>query len=209
MAHALAVTFLLLAPLVASAQAEVPPPSATAGDVSAPSEDAPAAPEGRRGGWYASFALGGADAIISMNGVPQSFTMFTSRRDERAGMASLGIGKALGPRWLLGAELGAVTAVATSGISSNPIVHLDAVGTFFPTERGLFVRGGLGPALLVRRSGWGTGALDVRAGAGYAWSLGRSVNLTLGLDAARQIYVTSREPDYSSYTDLYLGLGWY
>jgi hypothetical protein len=131
------------------------------------------------------------------------------------------------PRLLLGFDLTAIGAAASyfaAGVGdvkrSLTIVNLDAVATFFPMQRGLFLRGGLGLSGLsseieidgVSTSDSSSGA-NVLAGVGYAFWLGRSFNLTVNLDFSAQGYGDTESgapgPDSSSFWTLGLGFDWY
>jgi hypothetical protein len=101
--------------------------------------------------------------------------------------------------------------------SSIGIVSAAAVVTWFPMERGLFLRGGLGLGSIqydlyqgVTHYQYSRNGVGLVAGAGYAFWLGRSFNLTLGLDLLAQGYGKAEgEPRSASAAVVMLGFAWY
>ena len=69
------------------------------------------------------------------------------------------------------------------------------MATYFPWERGFYVKGGFGRSAVskaadngVATSDFGAGGWNVAGGLGYAFWLGQSFNLTANLDFSRQWY---------------------
>lgn len=204
---ALAVAVACAVPASASAQRAPPPPPMYAyGPQRAP--------------WYVEFGLG------SGNGSYKLDTGRVNYRDHGAGAPfqlalQLGAGATIMPNLLLGGELsGLVSSSSEQGIDYTLTVgQLLAVVTWFPLERGLFLRGGAGLAQISSEQddgyGYGTtrstaGGLGLMGGVGYAWWLGQRFNLSLHGDVNLHTYSGNRDAPSSSATFTgYLGFGWY
>jgi Outer membrane protein beta-barrel domain len=185
-----------------------------------------AQPVPQRGTWYIGFGVGtGAGAFHLDDGTRRTFADAVGG-DVTSLFFNFKVGGTVSPRLLLGFDLSTLSTHGTSADvagftfdTSVQVTNLDAMVTFFPFERGLFLRGGLGLATLyVKDFGFfgvvgeshtrtGVGAV---LGAGYAFWLARSFNLTLNLDLSAQSYGKSagREKD-SSAANLWLGFDWY
>jgi hypothetical protein len=176
-------------------------------------------PRGQRDSWYIGFGLGGGDGRVSGQGDTFSFKELHFDRSPTTVALNFKVGATLTPKLLLGFDLSGVSsAVDESGVQTSvAIVNLDAVATFFPVEKGFFVRGGLGRSgLTYTVEGGGVTAetsvngFNVIGGVGYAFWLGRSFNLTLNLDASKQWYGSSQDsPEESSFWSFWLGCDWY
>jgi len=210
---------LALLPAVAFAQGEYPPP---------PSYYPPPPPgakryrpEPTRDTWYIGFGLGAGDGGVSGQGQRLSLT-------DLGGGGRLGfnfkVGATLTPKWLLGFDLltlsGFGSQIDSSGFAfdaTTTIADADLMATFFPWERGFFVRGGVGPSFLTfdtRSPGFhdsvSYGGLNADVGAGYAFWMGRRFNLTVNADFAAQSYgKSSTRPESSSFFLIWLGFDWY
>lgn len=136
------------------------------------------------------------------------------------------LGATLSPRLLLGGDITAIRSAASEAGTdvALQISTYNAVVTWFPVERGFFLRGGLGfanfsydvkgPAMDASNSETGVSAL---VGLGYAWWLGQHFNLTANLDFSRQSYGSEEAnkdrygalPTSSGFWALGLGFDWY
>ncbi len=181
----------------------------------------PYAPPPQRAPWYIGFGLGAGDGTTRLGDVSSTFGDVV-RQDGHDDRGRLGLNFKLGatvsPRFLLGFDVTSLRAFG-GGYGDSTwvwVTNWNAVGTFFPWERGLFLRGGVGLATLeVGRtvSGVGTGTsgyggVDGLLGVGYAFWLGRSFNLTVNLDVSRQWY-DSPDVDGSTFALAYIGFDWY
>jgi hypothetical protein len=132
------------------------------------------------------------------------------------------VGGTINPRLLLGFDVTAVRSQADSGGSTfgAQVTNYLAMATWFPNERGFFLRGGLGLAAFTYDTSGAVGShsdstqgVGLLLGAGYALWLGRSFNLTLNLDWSFQSYRSSKDPqllpDSSSFWAAYVGFDWY
>jgi len=136
------------------------------------------------------------------------------------------LGATLTPRLLLGADLSAFVATANYHMmdggdakGSMGIGTLSAMATFFPLGAGPFVRGGIGLArwsTSLEQPGAPTitketGGYTFNAGAGYAFWIGRSFNVTADVAYSMQVYTDGDPtvPDGSSFWSAGLGFGWY
>ena len=93
------------------------------------------------------------------------------------------------------------------------------MATFFPVQRGFFVRGGLGASSLSytvetpysgKQEGSASG-FNVLGGIGYAWWIAGQFNLTANLDFSRQWYGESTDlnVDDSQFWSFWIGADWY
>ncbi len=172
----------------------------------------------QRGSWYIGFGLGSGGGWVNDGGERASFRDFTYEDDRVTVGFNFNVGATLTPRLLLGGELGGIgtfgeyqgyeTSITTS--------YIDAVLTFFPVERGPFLRGGLGRTVLAIeqedpyygdfKGDWD--GYNVLGGIGYAWWLGRSFNLVGQVDVMRSWYESSG-PDSTDSVHVTLGFEWY
>ncbi len=229
------ITLLLAAPLLAVAQGEPPtasapaplaapaPPLAGSATAPAPPPAAPpppapcppltAAPP--RGPWYAGLGLGSGSGQAH-----DTFGRLSLRRwvdeDPLTLFAQLEGGLTLTPHLLLGGELSLLRINSNTGAASKAVIisNLDAVATWFPMERGVFLRGGAGFSAFTRQwSGLASGRYNggnLTVGGGYAFWLGRSFNLVLHVDYSKQWYAKNAIAlTDSSYTALWIGSAWY
>jgi hypothetical protein len=209
--HRFAAVMLAL-PLLAAAQVE--PSSASApSPVVAPCPPLPSPPS--RGTWYAGGGLG------SGSGQAHDFSGTLSLRrwvdqDPLTLFAQVEGGITLTPHLLLGGELSLLRINSNTGGLAKAVVisNLDVMATWFPLERGVFLRGGGGFSSFTRQwtglpSGRYNGA-NLTVGGGYAFWLGRSFNLVLHVDFSKQRYATNAiSLSDSSYTAFWVGTSWY
>lgn len=176
------------------------------------------ATRGDRDAWYLGFGIGTGSGSAGRHGGRASFRDLSVDRP-RNGFFNVRAGATLSDRLLLGGEFSGIAAVANeAGVDSTVSVsNLDLVATFFPTGRGLALRGGAGWSRFDRTLD-GAGlhedqrrdGANLMAGVGYAWWLGRSFNLSLNLDVFQQWYGASDAFVESSRCAVaYLGFDWY
>ncbi len=204
-----------------------PPPSAF---------PAPPRPQKARDRWYIGFGVGSGDGKIADAGGTMTFKEAHLDESPATLFMNFKVGATLSPKLLLGLDIGVISSAAErSGVStalgvadvttSLGIVNLDAMATFFPTERGFFLKGGFGrSALTYTADAKGIGKSDTTAsgwnvagGVGYAWWLGKQYNLTATLELSRQWYegATRTGPfllpavEDSQFWSLWLGFDWY
>jgi hypothetical protein len=198
---------VLAAPAAASAQGYPPPPPP------------PYSYEPVRSPWYIGFGLGSGNGSYVFNGARVNYLDHHFGSSPFNGAFQFEMGATLTPNLLFGGELSGLTSWASSGGIDTTLTvgQLLAVGTWFPTGRGLFLRGGAGFASIssdvddgftrVRSEAYGVGVLG---GAGYAWWLGRTFNLTLHGDVNLHAYNGGSDVPSSSATFTgYLGFRWY
>ena len=206
---------LVALPLAVAAQEYPAPPQ--------PSPSSGAAPyyprSQQRDGWYIGFGVGMGDGSISGQGESFSFREMNFDRDPTRIGLNFKVGWTVTPRLLLGLDITASRAQASgSGVTTAAqITNYDAVATFFPMERGFFVRGGLGLSALSLEYDDGIddatdtyGGMNILGGIGYAFWLGKQFNLTVNLDGSKQFYGSSDvEPESSQFWMVYAGFDWY
>jgi hypothetical protein len=203
---------------------QYPPPPQQAPPAYAPGlPPPPAPPEKERGNWYIGFGLGGGDgALTPRGGLAAALGKDRLRFSGDKGSFNFRIGATASPKLLLGLDTGAVVAsddrVALGGATykaTSSLTYYDAAFMFFPWERGLFLRGGVGlssASFILEGGGTKTevsaNGLNVLGGVGYAFWLGRSFNLTLNLDGQRHAFDTVDLGGATSWS-AWLGLDWY
>jgi hypothetical protein len=187
-------------------------------------------PAQQRGSWYIGFGLGGGDGSVNLpsgalssSGGKFSFKEYLGPSPTTVGL-NLKLGATLTPKLLLGGDITAIRSNSTdSGVDASlQITNYLAMVTFFPWEKGFFLRGGLGfskfsydvnvSGTSLSNSESGTAA---QVGLGYAWWLGKAFNLTVNLDFSGQSYGDSGSDPYgalpksSSFWALGVGCDWY
>lgn len=197
-------------PAAQPAQPSPPPPY--------PPVYAPAPP--RRDTWYIGFGIGsGGGNVTDESG---SYRLTAGLTSPVTNFINFKVGATLTPNLLLGLDIaGHVTSGTVPALlggtydASRQITNIDAMLTWFPIERGLFLRGGLGVTnYKVEVKGQGSDDVDganFTVGGGYAFWLGRTFNLTLNLDYSAQTYNSGRSgaPSRTNFTALWLGFDWY
>jgi hypothetical protein len=205
-------SLLATLPLVVAAQdsgAPVAPPQASPTAGSAAAQQHPTAqaqpdrrPGHRRDAWYIGFGLGGAYGSVSDGPRTLSFAEFVGR-SPTTWSGNFKVGATLTPKLLLGFEMTVMRSTASE--EAFGVTNYDAVATLFPLEEGFLVRagGGLSANTLAQR---GT---NVMAGAGYAFWVGESLNLTANLDYSAQFWGGDLGLTRSGFWALGLGFDWY
>jgi hypothetical protein len=178
----------------------------------------PPRPPQQRDSWYIGFGIGGGDGSVSGQGSTVSFKDLNVSSPTTA-FFNFEAGATLTPQLLLGGEIAAIVSAASQGgiDTSVSIANVNLVATFFPMEKGLFLKGGIGRAALSleEKDATGTATLnvsgfDVTGGVGYAFWLGRTFNLKLELDYSQQWYGSSTiDPESSHFWTAFLGVAWY
>jgi hypothetical protein len=127
------------------------------------------------------------------------------------GINLVNAGVALSPTLLLG---GSASAVAQFGKIAGNDTHLQinnylATLTWFPAEKGFFLRGGAGLSNIFIDTGTSSDTVHgfgVLVGAGFAIPVGLRHNITFTVDYSRQTYSgSSTKPDSSQFGAAYLG----
>ncbi len=167
-----------------------------------------------RGKTYFGFGLGAGLGAFTVNGDSRSFS------DPLAGYSTVPLalqfeaGATLSPEFLLGGDLRLVRAQSTSKdiAAGAHMIDLTCMATWYPLQRGFFVRGGAGLTALGIKAA--SSDLVVGGGAvlglGWAFWLGQQFNLTLNLDGSLAFFPSKVDrPSSSRFLDLYVGFGWY
>jgi hypothetical protein len=204
---------LVLLPVLAAAQYEPPPP----GYAPAPAQ-AGGAYGSRRAPWYIGFGLGTGDGNIGFK--DQSYT-FQEMHGTSPTNVSLNfkIGATITPELLAGFDVTAIRSQADQGgfTTALQITNYDAMVTWFPQGEGLFLRGGVGFTKLLFEASDDVSSMssdfsgyNVLVGAGYAFWLSQSFNLTLNADYSAQRYGSSdTDPESSNFFHVWVGFDWY
>jgi hypothetical protein len=230
LALAVAVPFLATAQEGGPAPVAAPPPPAQAYPQAYPPPPAyppnqagyvqSGAPEQQRDTWYIGFGLGSGTGSATYAGERLSFReTHGDAGGPTNGTFNFKVGATLTPNLLLGADITAIGSVLDEGgyETTLAISNVDAVVTWFPTGRGLFVRGGVGLSSYSFdvEGGFDEGysedatGVNVLGGVGYAFWLGRAFNLTLNLDVSAQDYGDDDYPESSRFANFYVGFDWY
>jgi hypothetical protein len=166
-------------------------------------------------GWYIGTGLGaGFGAEYSFNGSTVTFSdhlQGTTDKSPLLGLNLLNVGVTLGPNWLVGFTGSSVTQTGKSP-SGDARVQINTYlvsGTWFPAEKGFFLRGGVGAANIQSELNGITDQVNGSAGLfglGYALQLGTKHNITFTLDHSRQSYGNSTtQPEKSKFSAAYVG----
>ena len=165
--------------------------------------------------WYIGSGIGpGFGAKYKLNGQSITFDDRLQGATDKSSLIALNIvnaGVALSPNLLLG---GSVSAVAQFGKIAGNDTHLQinnylAALTWFPAEKGFFLRGGAGLSSMLIDTGVSSNTANgfgILVGAGYALPVARRHNITFTVDYSRQSYNgSSTKPDNSQFAGAYLG----
>jgi hypothetical protein len=191
----------LLAPMLTLAQ-EAPPAAYYPGQ--------------QRDTWYIGFGLGTGDGSLTRASTSYTFKEANFDRSPSNLFLNFKVGATMSPRLLLGLDITALRSTADQGgfTSAVQVTNTDAVVTFFPMERGLYLRGGVGlSSMVVSADGFSDSTArgaNILLGAGYAFWLGQKFNLTVGLDFSAQNYGSSNDQiEDSKMWALWVGADWY
>ncbi len=180
-------------------------------------------PQKQRGSWYIGFGLGGGDGSLRLRDAgSMSFEDYVGPSPTQLTL-NFKVGATMTPKLLLGFDITAIRSAWEDGgnTAAAQVTNYMAVATYFPTERGFFLRGGAGLSVFgVEAEATGasfsdsTSGVSVLGGIGYAFWLGRSFNLTLNLDLSAQSYGSQNDalgllPESSRFWALYVGFDWY
>jgi hypothetical protein len=120
------------------------------------------------------------------------------------------VGVTLTPHLLVGLDFARLTSAGWIGGSAR-ITNCDLMFTWFPVGHGFFLRGGGGLSYFsASESVFNTSqsGVNLSAGGGYAFWLGRQFNLTVNLDGSVQNYQASGIGiTQSRYAVVWLGAG--
>jgi outer membrane protein with beta-barrel domain len=165
--------------------------------------------------WYAGAGIGpGISAHYRQDGRTLNFDEGMQGATDKSALAGFNIGGGiqLDSRTLVG--LGGSAVGKTAKINGNDahtqINNYFVLATYFPYERGFFVRAGGGYANILVDNGTTserTGGAGVQLGAGWAWRLVTQHYLTLAVDQSFQFYRSNSDhrPTRSEFSAAYLG----
>ncbi len=200
----------VIAPAVAAEGQGAP----TAGEAAA-AQPAPNKDSGEPSKVYIAAGIGpGLNARFKVNGSTVTFSDQFQGTTDKSPLVAVNVasfGLALNSKTLVGLDLSAVAQAGTiAGTKTHvQITNTLAAVTYFPWEKGLYLRGGVGISNLVTVSGsqsdrvYGLGAL---LGAGYALQVSGRHHLTLTYTQTWQSYSSSgTKPDSSQFGAVYLG----
>jgi len=165
--------------------------------------------------WYVGSGIGpGFGAKYKLNGQSITFDDRLQGATDKTSPIALNIvnaGIALSPNLLVGFS---GSAVSQTGKLAGNNAHLQinnylAALTWFPAEKGFFVRGGAGLSSILIDTGVSSdraNGFGILVGAGYALQVARRHNITFTVDYSRQSYSgSSTKPDNSQFGGAYLG----
>jgi hypothetical protein len=168
---------------------------------------------------FVGVGVGTGTARYKVNGTTKSFSDSLRGSSDESPFIAVKVvtfGVEVKPNLFAGADL---TGVAQSGTNTNTgtntlqISNYFASLTWFPWERGLFLKGAAGVSSFFIASGsqsdrsWGLGAL---VSAGYSLRISGAHHLMLSAEQGWQTYWKASEtrPDGSQYNAFYLGYIW-
>lgn len=165
--------------------------------------------------WYAGAGLGlGLNAHYRQDGRTLNFDEGMPGVTEKSSLGSFRIdgGVQLDPKTLVGLAFSGVgkNGKINGNDASTSISNFLATVTYFPAERGFFMRGGLGYASMLvddgvdERRSKGIGLL---AGLGWMWNVTSQHYVSLSVDQSFQFYGSSddHKPTRSEFSAIYLG----
>ncbi len=165
--------------------------------------------------WYIGGGIGpGFGAKYKLNGQTITFDDRLQGATDKTSLVAVNVvnaGIALSSNLLLG---GSVSAVAQGGTLAGKDAHLQinnflAALTWFPAEKGFFLRGGAGLSSMLIDTGVSSNTaygFGILVGAGFAIPVARRHNITFTVDYSRQSYGgSSTRPDSSQFGAAYLG----
>jgi outer membrane protein with beta-barrel domain len=165
--------------------------------------------------WYAGAGLGlGINAHYRQDGRTFNFDEGMPNATDKSQLGAYRIdgGVQLDPKTLVGLSLSGVgkTAKINGNDASTSITNFLATATYFPAERGFFVRGGLGYSGMVVDDGVDkrhTGGVGLLAGLGWAWNVVSQHYVTVSIDQSFQFYHSNNDhrPTRSEFSAAYLG----
>jgi len=171
--------------------------------------------ESRGIGWYIGTGIGpGFGAKYKLNGKSFTFSDGLQGATDKSPLIAINIvnvGIALTPSLLVGFSGSAVgmTGKILGSDAQLQINNYFAAVTWFPAEKGFFVRGGGGPSNFLYDTGANSersNGFGILLGAGYALPIAQRHNITFTLDHTRQSYSgSSIKPESSQATAAYLG----
>lgn len=165
--------------------------------------------------WYAGAGLGlGINAHYKRDGRTLSFDEGMPNATDKSVLGALRAegGIQLDPKTLVGlAASGVGKSAKINGEDAHTgINNYLAMVTYFPAQRGFFLRGGLGYSNIVVDDGVTTertGGIGVQAGLGWAWNVVSQHYVTLSVDQSFQFYHSNSDhrPTRSEFSAAYLG----
>ena len=165
--------------------------------------------------WYVGTGVGaGFGAKFKLNGQSVSFDDALQGATDKSSLVAGNIvnaGIALSPSLLVGLSASFVAQIGkiAGNDAQMQINNFLATVTWFPAEKGFFVRGGAGPSSILIDNGTTsntTGGFGLLVGAGYALQIAGHHNITFTADYSRQSYSGSAtKPDSSQFGAVYLG----
>jgi outer membrane protein with beta-barrel domain len=165
--------------------------------------------------WYAGAALGlGLNAHYRQDGRTLDFDQGMQNATDKSTLGAFNVegGIRLDPKTLVGVQVSGVgkSSKINGNDASTSIGNYFAMLTYFPAERGFFMRVGGGYAAIVIDDGTDrrrTGGLGVQGGLGWAWNLLSNHYLTLAVDQSFQFYHSNSNgrPTRSEFSAVYLG----
>jgi outer membrane protein with beta-barrel domain len=165
--------------------------------------------------WYAGAGLGlGINARYKQDGRTLSFDEGMPNATDKSVLAAFRAegGIQLDPKTLVGLSISGVgkSAKINGEDAHTQINNYLAMVTYFPAERGFFLRGGLGYSNIVVDNGVDserTGGIGVQAGLGWAWNVVSQHYVTLSVDQSFQFYHSNSDhrPTRSEFSAAYLG----
>ena len=177
---------------------------------------AAAAAEPEQGiGWYVGTGIGPAfGAKFKLNGRTVSFDDTMQGATDKSSLIAINLvnaGIALSPSLLVGfsGSLAGQTGKINGNNAQTQINNYFAAVTWFPAERGFFVRGGGGLSSILIDTGVTsdrTSGLGILLGGGFAQRVAGRHYITFTADYSRQSYSgSSTKPDNSQFGAVYLG----
>jgi hypothetical protein len=176
------------------------------------------AEEKQKSSWYIGFGVGTGELKVEGETMEDAFDEYPSIDVGQELTFNFGVGKILNPKLHLGFDASAIRQSAEDDSDSIDLQvnnYLAAI-TYFPKEKGLSLKAGVGISALVYEIDTSFvdesetyAGLGFLLGLGYDFWLGKSFNLGIHAEYSRQSYNDSDAPDDTEFTSIYLSFYWF
>lgn len=168
--------------------------------------------------WYIGFGVGTGQLQIEGETMDDAFSDYNDIDVDPELALHFGVGGILNPKVHLGFDGSFIrqTADGPGGDFTLQVNNYLAAVTFYPMEKGLLLKAGLGLATIMYDLDTDTidesdtyGGMGFLLGIGYDFWLGKSFNLGIHAEYSRQSYNDSDAPDDTEFASVYLTFYWF
>jgi hypothetical protein len=171
--------------------------------------------------WYIGFGIGGGDLKIEGKRLDDELGDVPGLDIGTEVMINLGVGMILNPKIHLGLDVSSIGQTVKSDMVRSEldlqVTNIFGAATYYPMDKGLSIKGGLGPSVLRAKTVFPGGleksedynGFGMLLGLGYEFWLGKSFNLGGRLEYSKQYYNGDQAPDDTEFIALYLSFYWF